>query len=77
MEYKTRRAFAKYGKDNCERAWTMCYVEGFGASGISLEGPITIRTTRQADAAINAWEDNRFNAAKILLETYPAPVVDT
>jgi len=57
MEYKTRRAFAKYGKDNCERAWTMCYVEGCGSFGISLEGPITIRTTRQATAAINAWAD--------------------
>ena len=31
--------------------------EGYGASGISLEGPSSLRTTRQADAAIDAGRE--------------------
>jgi hypothetical protein len=57
MNKKTQNAFERYGEVQCRRAWEMCYVEGYGAHSIAIEGPDTIWTTRQADAAINAWED--------------------
>jgi len=48
------KAFNKYGAEACRKAYQM-NVEGFGARGISYECAATIKTTRQADAAINAW----------------------
>ena len=57
MNKKTQNAFERYGKLECCRAWEMCHAKGYGPHTIAIEGPATIRTTRQADAAINAWED--------------------
>lgn len=48
------RAIAKYGVRACRAAYRMHRVEGFGASGIANEGPVELKTTQQADAAINA-----------------------
>jgi hypothetical protein len=52
----TLNAIAKYGRDACLTAYKM-NAEGEGASTIAVTGPATIRTTRQADAAINAGRD--------------------
>lgn len=53
LSIKTRRAIAAYGAQACERAYEM-NLRGEGASTIAFTGPATIKTTRQADAAINA-----------------------
>ena len=52
---KWNAAFKKYGAENCRSAYLMNRKLGYGPRGIVLEGPHTIKTTRQADAAINAW----------------------
>lgn len=53
----TARALDKYGVRACRIAYHMHVVVGFGASGIACEGPIELKTTRQADAAINAGHE--------------------
>lgn len=53
---RTARAVAKYGLDACNNAYAM-NVEGYGARSITFEGPVTIKTTRQADAAIDAGRE--------------------
>ncbi len=50
----TARAIEKYGVQACRMAYHMHGVTGFGAAGIAFEGPRELKTTRQADAAINA-----------------------
>lgn len=50
---RIRRAIAKYGAEECKVAAALS-LTGYGASGIAHEGPVTIRTTRAADAAIGA-----------------------
>jgi len=52
-----RRAIKAYGIDACHKAFEMNDREGYGASSIANSGPKTIRTTRQADAAINAGRE--------------------
>ena len=53
---KTKKAIAKYGESACVKAFHMNKM-GEGAHTISLTGPETITTTRQADAAINAGRE--------------------
>lgn len=53
---KTRKAIEKYGFDACVKAYIM-NLDGEGASTIAFTGPVTIKTTRQADAAINAGRE--------------------
>lgn len=53
LSRKTRNAVRAYGADACLTALRM-HKAGEGASTIALTGPATIRTTRQADAAIAA-----------------------
>lgn len=52
----TNRAIKAYGREACLTAFRMSQ-EGEGASTIALTGPRSIKTTRQADAAINAGRD--------------------
>ena len=54
---KTNRAIAKYTESACVKAFHMNNSIGEGAHSISLIGPVTIKTTRQADAAINAGRE--------------------
>lgn len=58
ISQKTKRAIAKYGLDACLDAFQM-NEEGEGASTIafSLQGTTPIKTTRQADAAIDAGRE--------------------
>jgi hypothetical protein len=53
---KTVQAFRKYGFEVCKKAFEMS-VDGYGARGISLEGPSVLKTTSQADAAVNAGRE--------------------
>lgn len=53
----TRRAITNYGKDVCALAYHWSEKFGYGASGIANEMPGPIKTTRQADAAINAGRE--------------------
>ena len=55
MKNRWDRAFAAYGASTCRQAWEL-HCEGYGASSIALEGVAGLKTTRQADAAIDAWE---------------------
>ena len=55
MTTRWDRAFGAYGAAACRQAFEM-YCEGYGGRSIALEGPRGLRTTRQADAAIDAWE---------------------
>lgn len=54
---KTRDAIAKYGEEACRKAFMMHSEWGYGASGVAQECEISIRTTQQADAAINAGRE--------------------
>lgn len=56
LSRNTRRAIAAYGEDACKRAYVM-HLAGNGARTVALEGPTSIRTTQQADAAINAGRE--------------------
>ncbi|KAF7963495.1 hypothetical protein AWV80_09055 [Cupriavidus sp. UYMU48A] len=53
----TARAIEKYGVKACREAYHMHAVIGYGAAGIAFEGPRALKTTRQADAAINAGRE--------------------
>ena len=55
MKNSWDRAFAAYGAATCRKAWEL-YCKGWGARSIALEGVAGFKTTRQADAAIDAWE---------------------
>lgn len=57
LSLATKQAIQAYGIDACRKAFDMHDRLGYGASGIVQEGPVTIRTTRQADAAINAGRE--------------------
>lgn len=48
-----QRAIAKYGIEACHKAYKL-HQAGESARTIAIVGPDTIKTTRQADAAINA-----------------------
>lgn len=54
---KTRAAIAKYGEAVCRQAYDWHVRLGYGASGIANEMSGPVRTTRQADAAINAGRE--------------------
>lgn len=54
---RTQAAIAKYGQAACVRAAKMCDEQGMGARSVSIEGPSSIKTTQQADAAINAGRE--------------------
>lgn len=56
---KTQTAILKYGENVCITAYKMHSIDGYGASGIANEGPAILRTTQQADAAINAGREIR------------------
>lgn len=58
LSKKARRAIAAYGENACRMAYQM-HLQGCGARTVALEGPVTIRTTQQADAAINAGRELR------------------
>lgn len=60
---KTRRAVQAYGHEACVEAFRMHTQDGEGASTIAFQGPSTIKTTRQADAAINAGREIARHAA--------------
>ncbi|HDR9174465.1 TPA: hypothetical protein QDB23_001677 [Burkholderia vietnamiensis] len=51
------RALANYGVKACRVAYDMHHRQGFGAAGIANEGPVELKTTRQADSAINAGRE--------------------
>ena len=53
----TARAIEKYGVKACRVAYHMHAVVGYGASSIANEGPRELKTTRQADAAIDAGRE--------------------
>jgi len=55
MKNSWDRAFTAYGAAACRQAWEQ-NCAGYGASSIALERVAGLRTTRQADAAIDAWE---------------------
>ena len=57
LSAKARRAVLKYGRLACVQAYRMSAEQGEGARTIALTGPITIKTTRQADAAISAGRE--------------------
>lgn len=55
---KTRRAIRKYGIEACVGAYNLHRHGGWGARGISCEGGFgVLKTTQQADAAINAGRE--------------------
>jgi hypothetical protein len=56
MKKTTLAAISKYGREACVKAYWQ-NIAGEGASTIAITGPSSIRTTRQADAAINAGEE--------------------
>jgi hypothetical protein len=54
----TRRALAKYGFEACQRAWDLNTRRGEGAASIAALYDLNgINTTRQADAAIAAYDE--------------------
>ena len=54
----TRRALTKYGHEACRKAYELNAVRGEGAHSIAIAHDVPgINTTRQADAAINAWAE--------------------
>jgi hypothetical protein len=53
----TRRAIAQYGEAVCRQAHDWHTRLGYGARGIAQEMSGLIRTTRQADAAVNAGRE--------------------
>jgi hypothetical protein len=53
---KTRHAIQAYGEAACIEAFRM-NERGEGAATIAFQGPATLRTTRQADAAIDAGRE--------------------
>ena len=57
LSRKAKRAIQKYGRDECICAYFMNVTNGEGAHTIALTGPATIKTTRQADAAIDAGRE--------------------
>lgn len=57
LSRNTRRAVRAYGIDACMKALHMHEKLGYGASGISFECSASIKTTNQADAAINAGRE--------------------
>ena len=54
---KTRDAIRRYWEAACAKAYDMHHREGYGGRGVSLEGPSVLKTTRQADAAIDAGRE--------------------
>lgn len=56
LSRSTRNAIRKYGMDACQEAYRM-HRSGYGAHGVALEGPVVLKTTQQADAAINAGRE--------------------
>jgi hypothetical protein len=62
---KTLKAIAKYGESACVKSFHMNRM-GEGANTISQIGPETIKTTRQADAAINAGREILVKSGRIL-----------
>lgn len=52
----TNRAIRAYGREACIRAAQMNEA-GEGPSSIAFQGPTSIKTTNQADAAINAGRE--------------------
>ena len=65
-ERRHRRAIRAYGEEACRTAYTL-HLCGNGARTVALEGPVTIRTTQQADAAINAgrWLNDQGCIARV------------
>jgi hypothetical protein len=57
MTNNTNRAVNKYGANACRVAYFMHVVRGYGARSIAIEGPAVLKTTNQADAAINAGRE--------------------
>lgn len=57
LSQATKRALLKYGKDACIVAYFRHITDGEGAATIALTGPAVLKTTRQADAAINAGRE--------------------
>ena len=56
MTKTTLAAIRKYGRTACVTAYWQ-HAAGEGAATIAITGPSSIRTTRQADAAINAGRE--------------------
>jgi hypothetical protein len=54
---KTRRAIKAYGIEACIDAYYMYARGDGGAATIAIEGPAILKTTQQADAAINAGRE--------------------
>ena len=52
----TQRAIKAYGFDACVEAFRM-YTNGKDVVTVASQGPLTINTTQQADAAINAGRE--------------------
>jgi len=54
---KSIRAIASYGIDACREAYRLHATHGEGARTIAEQYSLGLRTTRQADAAINAGRE--------------------
>lgn len=60
-----KRAIKKYGVEACREAYRLNRVVGEGAATIALQYDLSgVKTTRQADAAINAGEELAKGGAK-------------
>lgn len=57
LSLKARRALEKYGYSNCREAYRLNAVDGQGANSIANTLVSCIKTTRAADAAINAGRE--------------------
>jgi hypothetical protein len=74
---KTRRAIRKYGIEACIGAYNLHRHEGWGSRGISCEGGFPIlKTTRQADAAIDAGREIHVTAEIVALCDYGVMIGD-
>ena len=69
LSANTRRAVKNYGLLACLTARHMNIVQGEGASTIAFQGPSSVKTTRQADAACNAGEELRAAVLDAYLDT--------
>jgi len=63
LSRNAQRAIAKHGLEACKMAHFQNTVNGEGANTIANTLPVaTIKTTRQADAAINAYAEYLSNS---------------
>ena len=64
LSKKTQAAFNNYGMDACKAAWKLNRFDGEGCATIAFQGPVELKTSNQANAAINAWQDYKETMGK-------------